>query len=121
MSDEVATVAWVQSLESRNPELVGQIGRPPTRSEKRAWLRNCAKHRRALIFKKYKYLKSRLQVDMLDYLEFRRSLGYIEGVIVPEWLMMVGRKRKRGATIAGGSTGRINLEPQEAETEQEGK
>ncbi len=82
-----ADAAWVASL---GPELTGQIGRPPTPEEHALWMRAASKAQHELVRRKLKYLRSRLRSHLIDYLELRQSLGYVEGVAIPRWLMAAG-------------------------------
>ena len=89
--ERYADQAWVVGMERTNPSLVGLIGRPPTRGERREWERLSQKNREELVLRKVRYLKSGLKSHMLRYLELRRDCGYIEGVPVPRWLMNAGK------------------------------
>jgi hypothetical protein len=94
----VATAEWVDWLIRTKPGLVGQIGRPPTRVEIRAWIRNSEKNKMRVIEAKLKYHSTGFKADMIKYLELRQSLGYIEGVPVPAWLLHAVKDPERGYT-----------------------
>jgi len=91
VDERIATDAWVKAMEARLPWLVGQIGRPPTRSERRHWDRESEKRKMDLIVLKLRYLRSGFKEHLIKYLQLRVDCGYIEGVKVPDWLWKAGK------------------------------
>lgn len=90
--DLPATDDWVLTLSVMRPRLLGNTGKAPTRKESRSWDRLSRKHKSELIRLKMSYLEKKTRRAMLGYLRFRSSLGYIEGVTIPKWLMWAGRE-----------------------------
>ena len=81
--DEPATEEWVKALP---PELVGLIGRGPTRQERRHWLRESEKTMARLVALRIKLLTNGSKNDFVRYLRLRQACGYIEGVPIPAWI-----------------------------------
>ena len=89
--ERVASEAWVLELGRRNPRLVGDYGRPPSRTERRLWERMSEKYKMDLLALKIRYARSGFKTHMLKYLELRSKCGYVEGVVIPRWLISAGK------------------------------